>query len=129
MQTRTQTHSHTQTHTHTQTYTQPLCIVGARRDSACRIVDPWNSLDAKPASFSSLNVFKNFLVQCDISNFVFYKYTLSGHLYFKCLNLYTTPRYLFIDFPNHIKPHKITLKFGGSEVMPGQYGYATNYRL
>ena len=52
----------------------PVCKVRARSNIfACRVVDPWNNLDAKSNSFKSLNAFKNVLSLCDLSNFLVYK--------------------------------------------------------
>ena len=53
---------------------KPLCKVRARSNFfACRVVDPWNNLDAKSNSFKSLNAFKNVLGICDLPNFLVYK--------------------------------------------------------
>ena len=40
---------------------------------ACRVVDPWNNLDAKSDNFKSLNALKKFLEVCNLSNFFIYK--------------------------------------------------------
>ena len=59
---------------HPYTLVKPLCQVRARNNFlACRVIDPWNYLDAKSNSFKSLNAFKNFLGVCDLSNFLVYK--------------------------------------------------------
>ena len=44
---------------HPYTLVKPLCKVRARSNFfACRVVDPWNNLDAQSNSFKSLNVLK-----------------------------------------------------------------------
>ena len=59
---------------HPYTIVKPLCKVRARSNFfACRVVDPWNYLDAKSNSLKSLNAFNNFLGVCDLSNFLVYK--------------------------------------------------------
>ena len=59
---------------HPYTIVKPLCKVRARSNFlACRVVDPWNNLDAKSNSFKSLNALINFLGVCDLSNFLVYK--------------------------------------------------------
>ena len=56
---------------HPYTLVKPLCKVRARSHFfACRVVDPWNNLDAKSNSFKSFNVFNKFLNDCDLSNFL-----------------------------------------------------------
>ena len=53
---------------HPYTLFKLLCKVRTSSEFfACRVVDPWNNLDAKSNSF---NVFKKFLNECNLSNFL-----------------------------------------------------------